>query len=77
MRFRPQFRLGQFLFLTTAVCIVCAFPLTIGLPLVMCVVLMISDAAALLLNIATCCIVFGVLMALRNVTKSVVQMIYH
>ena len=46
MRYRPQFRLRQLLFLTTAVCIMCAFPRTIGLPVVMCVVLMISVAGA-------------------------------
>jgi len=76
MRFRPQFRLWQLLLLTTAVCIVCAFPLTIGLPIAMCVVLMISVAVALLLNIGVCYIVFAGLIAIRNGARSIAQLIH-
>jgi UPF0716 family protein affecting phage T7 exclusion len=55
----------------------CAFPRAIGLPLVMCVVLMISVAGALVLNIGVCYIVFAVLVAIRNGARSIVQMVHH
>jgi hypothetical protein len=42
----------------------------------MCVVLMISVAVALLLNIGVCYIVFAGLIAIRNGARSIAQLIH-